>query len=216
MKVEVIRSARRRKTVQARLVDGVVRIHIPASLSQADEQRWVAEMVKRMERRNAGAEIDLEQRARLLARQLDLKEPTSIRWVGNQETRWGSCTPRDGTIRISSKLTREPLWVVDYVIVHELAHLSVPGHGPRFWQLVNRYRLAERARGFLMARGMESEPDDADPDVGAAAGGDSGSTGSPTRAAAPEEPAEAVAAGVERSGGAGRSSRRYHPAAGRR
>lgn len=215
MKVEVIRSARRRKTVQARLVDGVVRIHIPASLSQADEQRWVAEMVKRMERRNAGAEIDLEQRARLLARQFGLKEPTSIRWVGNQETRWGSCTPRDGTIRISSKLTREPLWVVDYVIVHELAHLSVPGHGPRFWQLVNRYRLAERARGFLMARGMESEPDDAGSDAGAAAGGDS-STGSPARAAGPEEPAEAVAAGVERSGGTGRSSRRYHPAAGRR
>jgi hypothetical protein len=63
-------------------------------------------------------------------------------------------------VRISSRLSREPGWVIDYVIVHELAHLSVSGHGPRFWRLVERYPLAERARGFLMARGLETgEPD---------------------------------------------------------
>ncbi len=163
MKVEVIRSARRRKTVQARLVDGVVRVHIPASMSVAEEQRWVAEMVKRIERRSAGETIDLEERARSLARQLGLETPASIRWVDNQEMRWGSCTPRDSTIRISSRLAREPGWVIDYVIVHELAHLSVANHGPRFWDLVNRYRLAERARGFLMARGMEADPEVAPP-----------------------------------------------------
>ncbi len=216
MDVEVIRSPRRRKTVQARLVDGVVRIHIPASLSQADEQRWVAEMVRRMERRSAGAEIDLEQRARLLSRQLDLKEPASIRWVDNQETRWGSCTPRDGTIRISSKLTREPLWVVDYVIVHELAHLSVPGHGPRFWRLVNRYALAERARGFLMARGMESESDDGSSEGSPSVADDGADVGRTTCSGGTEEPAEAVAADVERSEGTARSSRRYRPVAPRR
>ncbi len=215
MKVEVIRSPRRRKTVQARLVDGIVRIHIPASMSQADEKRWVAEMVKRMERRHAGAAIDLEQRARLLGRQLGLKEPVSIRWVDNQETRWGSCTPRDGTIRISSKLAGEPLWVVDYVIVHELAHLSVPGHGPRFWELVNRYRLAERARGFLMARGMDSEPDEAASDPEAGSGG-RGERGVATGPAEPDDSGEAVAADVERSGPTGRSSRSYRPVAPRR
>jgi hypothetical protein len=132
-------------------------------MSATDEQRWVAEMVKRLERRHAGDEIDLEQRARTLARQLHLEQPASIRWVSNQEMRWGSCTPRDRTIRISTRLAREPGWVIDYVIVHELAHLSVAGHGPRFWDLVNRYRLAERARGFLMARGMGSD-DEAEPD----------------------------------------------------
>lgn len=163
MKVEVIRSARRRKTVQARLVDGVVRVHIPASMSVAEEEHWVGEMVKRVERRRAGESIDLEQRARMLARQLGLEHPASIRWVENQEMRWGSCTPVDSTIRISSRLAKEPAWVVDYVIVHELAHLSVAGHGPRFWDLVNRYRLAERARGFLMARGMEADPEEAPP-----------------------------------------------------
>lgn len=160
MKVEVVRSPRRRKTVQARLVGGTVRVYIPAAMSHQEEQRWVAEMVGRMERKAAAAPIDLAKRARVLATQYGLERPTSIRWVSNQEMRWGSCTPSERTIRISTRLGREPSWVVDYVIVHELAHLSVRSHGPRFWALVGRYPLAERARGFLMARGSETgEPD---------------------------------------------------------
>jgi hypothetical protein len=162
MTVEVVRSARRRKTVQARMVDGVLRVQIPASMSRDEEDRWVSEMVGRIERRTAASRIDLAERAKTLARQYGLGVPLSIRWVDNQESRWGSCTPQDRTIRISSRLSREPGWVVDYVIVHELAHLSVAGHGPRFWRLVDRYPLAERARGFLIARGLESgEPDSA-------------------------------------------------------
>lgn len=207
MKVEVIRSARRRKTVQARLVDGVVRVHIPAGMSSSDEQRWVAEMVKRIERRHAGDSIDLEQRARTLARQLRLEEPASIRWVSNQEMRWGSCTPRDRTIRISSRLAKEPGWVVDYVVVHELAHLSVAGHGPRFWDLVNRYRLAERARGFLMARGMDDGEDGLD-------SGPDGTAATPDRTeegGADTSVAEAVAADIEAAHPAGGGYRRVAP-----
>src|SRR5579875_671819 len=206
MKVEVIRSARRRKTVQARMVDGVARVHIPAGMSAADEQRWVAEMVKRLERRHAGDSIDLEQRAQTLARQLHLEQPASIRWVSNQEMRWGSCTPRDRTIRISSRLAKEPGWVIDYVIVHELAHLSVAGHGPRFWDLVNRYRLAERARGFLLARGMQGDDEDFDYDSEAEVPGPPAGDGA--------EPwfGEAVAAGVEAGRPAAGSYRRVGPA----
>ncbi len=160
MTVQVVRSARRRKTVQARLVDGVLRVHIPAAMTVEEETKWVSEMVGRMERKTTSSQIDLTQRAATLARQYGLEKPGSIRWVDNQESRWGSCTPQDRTIRISSRLCREPGWVVDYVLVHELAHLSVAGHGPRFWRLVERYPLAERARGFLMARGLEGmDPD---------------------------------------------------------
>jgi hypothetical protein len=69
--------------------------------------------------------------------------------VGNQGSRWGSCTPSDGTIRLSSRLQGMPPWVVDYVLLHELAHLAVPGHGPRFWALLESYPRTERARGYL-------------------------------------------------------------------
>jgi len=150
--VEVIRSPRRRKTVQARRVNGVVRVTIPATMTRAEEERWVAEMVRRLERSTAACGIDLEERAAQLADRYELPRPTTIRWVDNQELRWGSCTPVDGSIRISSKLLTEPGWVLDYVIVHELAHLVVPGHGRKFWGLVDRYPRAERARGWLMAR----------------------------------------------------------------
>jgi predicted metal-dependent hydrolase len=153
--VEVVRSPQRRKTVQAREVNGVLRVSIPASMTKADEERWVAEMVRRMERRSAANGVDLARRADHLAARFRLRRPASIRWVDNQEWRWGSCTPADGAVRISSRLVSEPGWVLDYVIVHELAHLEVPRHGALFWSIVNRYPKAERARGFLMARGLE-------------------------------------------------------------
>ena len=75
--------------------------------------------------------------------------PTSIRWVTNQNSRWGSCTPADGTIRISTRVKGMPGYVLDYVILHELAHLLAPGHGPDFWALLEGYPRLERARGYL-------------------------------------------------------------------
>ena len=52
VQVEVVRSPRRRKTVQAREVNGVLRVSIPASMTKADEEHWVAEMLRRMQRRH--------------------------------------------------------------------------------------------------------------------------------------------------------------------
>ncbi len=157
MKVEVVRSARRRKTVQAREVNGVLRVSIPALMTTADEERWVSEMVRRLERRRVADRIDLAKRADQLADRYQLKRPTSIRWASNQQWRWGSCTPTDGAIRISSRLAGEPVWVLDYVIVHELAHLVVLGHGAAFNVLVDRYTVAERARGYLIAKGIHPD-----------------------------------------------------------
>ena len=131
----------------------MVRVSIPASMSRADEERWVAEMVARLGRRRTAAGIDLGPRAAVLADRYGLPRPTEVRWVDNQRSRWASCSPGDGVIRVSSRLAGFPSWVVDYVLVHELAHLVEPRHGPGFWGLVHRYRRAERARGYLLAKG---------------------------------------------------------------
>lgn len=157
MEVEVVRSARRRRTVQARQIGDRVRVSIPATMTKAEEERWVNEMLRRMERRATAEQVDLAERAAALADRYELRRPASIRWVDNQNSRWGSCTPVDGTIRISTRVGSFPRWVVDYVIVHELAHLSVCRHGPGFWALVNRYPMTERARGFLIAKGGEDD-----------------------------------------------------------
>jgi predicted metal-dependent hydrolase len=101
--------------------------------------------------RTRRTDLELASRAaRLAARYLpDHPDPTSVRWVANQNGRWGSCTPEDGTIRISNRIAGMPEWVVDYVIVHELVHLVIAAHNAQFWALVNRYPKAERARGYL-------------------------------------------------------------------
>lgn len=153
MEIEVIRSPRRRKTVEARKVDGTVRLSIPASMSATEEAHWVDEMTRRFAAPSAG--LDLARRARVLSERYGLQCPSVITWVGNQHTRWGSCTPATGKVRISERVAAFPRWVVDYVIVHELAHLTVPGHTPEFWELVGRYELTERARGFLIAKGLD-------------------------------------------------------------
>ena len=152
--IEVIRSAKRRKTVSASIREGVLRISIPARLSKTEEQRWVTEMLRRFSRRAETGAIDLPRRAAELGRRYELPQPATISWVDNQHARWGSCTPVDRTVRVSSRVAAYPAWVLDAVIVHELAHLVVDGHNRDFWALANRYPLTERARGFLIAKSI--------------------------------------------------------------
>jgi len=152
--VEVRRSRRRRRTVSAYRDGEKIVVLVPASLTRAQEAEWVETMVKRVERseaRRRPSDDDLMQRAQQLSRKhLDGRaRPATVRWVDNQQARWGSCTPADRSIRLSSRLQPMPAWVVDYVLVHELAHLLVPGHDAEFWAWVDRYPQAERAKGYL-------------------------------------------------------------------
>ena len=111
----------------------------------------MANMVDRIEKQRRCMHISLESRARELAAKFDLPEPRSIRWAPNQKIRWGSCTTSRDEIRISSRLAELPPWVLDHVIVHELAHLVEANHSPAFHNLVNRNPKAERAEGYLLA-----------------------------------------------------------------
>jgi predicted metal-dependent hydrolase len=154
----VRRSARRSRTVSAYRSGDTVVVLLPARMTKADEQHWVAEMLRRLERSEARrrsprhtSDADLMARARQLSKQYlqGRAEPSSVRWVPPMRTRWGSATPTDGSIRLSERLRDTPPWVVDYVLVHELAHLIEPGHSREFWELVRHYPRTERAIGFL-------------------------------------------------------------------
>jgi predicted metal-dependent hydrolase len=157
--VEVRRSARRRRTISAYREGDRTIVLLPARMSRAEEARWVDVMLERLakqERRSAGraarGDVELGRRAEELSRQFlgGVPKPASVRWVSNQGSRWGSCTPVDGTIRLSDRMATMPSWVIDYVLVHELAHLIEFGHGPRFHRLVDAFPKAERARGYLL------------------------------------------------------------------
>ena len=156
--IEVIRSDRRVKTVSARIVEGVIRVRIPSWMTSRDEAEFVSDIVDRIERQRRSHGIDLASRARVLAEKFDLPLPASIRWSKTQRQRWGSCSPHSGHIRISDRLVDTPPWVLDHVIVHELAHLVVPNHSPAFDALVQRNPLTERAIGYLMALNDRADP----------------------------------------------------------
>jgi predicted metal-dependent hydrolase len=159
--VVVIRSPRRRRTISARRRGQGIEIRLPAGMSAQEEAKWIERMTKRLRRRPAPGDDDLMRRADGLSRRHFGGElqPVSVRWSDQQTSRWGSCTIDIGAIRLSSRMREFPAWVVDYVLVHELAHLRYRSHGPRFWSLVARYPLAERARGYLIAKGGDAETD---------------------------------------------------------
>ena len=158
--VEVRRSSRRTRTVTAYRDRDTIVVLIPQRMSKADEQTFVRDMVERVLAREARAlaprgDEALVARARdlaatYLAPALDhMPEPAGVSWVTNQQQRWGSCTPSTGLIRLSHRLQPMPAWVVDYVLLHELAHLVEPSHSDRFWRLVSRYPATEKAKGYL-------------------------------------------------------------------
>lgn len=158
--IEVRRSARRRRTVSAYRADGRIVVLLPARMSRREEARWVREMVLKVQAREArtrGPQQPSELLTRALALQqrylapqlVEVREPVSVTWVANQNGRWGSCTPETATIRISDRLQAMPAWVVDYVLLHELAHLAERDHGPRFWALLAACPRTEEAKGYL-------------------------------------------------------------------
>ena len=170
--VEVRRSRRRKRTVSAYRRDGKVIVMIPDRFSRAEEAEWVTAMLDKLDRsekRRRRTDDQLMRRARELGADYlhDKVVPASVRWVDNMTTRWGSCTTSTREIRLSDRLQPMPAWVVDYVLLHELAHLIEPSHNKRFWHWVDRYPRAERAKGYLEgvahAAALDLEPCADDP-----------------------------------------------------
>ncbi|MBB3667787.1 SprT-like domain-containing protein [Garicola koreensis] len=152
--VIVIRSAKRRRTVTGDLVAGQLRLRVPMRLGRADVEAHARAFRKRLVGRSghsAASDEQLLTRAQELAVQYfeGSVQPRSVSWSSRQLKRWGSTTSTTGSIRLSARLQNMPGWVVDSVLVHELAHLIEPDHGERFQQLVARYRRTAEADAFL-------------------------------------------------------------------
>lgn len=152
--LEIHRSHRRRRTVHARSQQGRVVVRMPAGLDPVEEERLISELVGKVTGAARAAELGgdeaLTARANELAdRYLDGVRPASVRWSGRMQRLLGSCALATGEITISRRVATMPAYVVDAVLVHELAHLHVAGHSPAFHALVARYPQAERAEGFL-------------------------------------------------------------------
>lgn len=60
-------------------------------------------------------------------------------FVQRMKTKWGSCNPRAGTIRLNTELARKPPECLEYLVVHEMAHLLERTHNPRFVALMDRF-----------------------------------------------------------------------------
>ena len=159
-RIEVRRSARRKRTVTAYREGDAIVVLVPRRMPRAAERAFVDDLVRKVLAREAKAappRTDPE----LMARAVELSRryleprlgrelrPGGVIWVTNQHQRWGSCTPTTGVIRLSHRLQPMPAWVVDYVLLHELAHLVEPRHSAAFWRLVQVYPQAERAKGYL-------------------------------------------------------------------
>jgi predicted metal-dependent hydrolase len=170
MEVKIIHSPRRRRTVSARLVKDTLLVNAPALMPEAHLEKIVANFKERFQRKRLEGELnqkgDLMSAAqRLNERYFENKlKVNRIEYVTNQNSRFGCCNYLSGYIRISHMLALMPAWVRDYVIVHEIAHLIQPNHSREFWDIVSRYELAERAKGYLMAVGLRRE-DDAEDDL---------------------------------------------------
>lgn len=165
----VIRSARRKKSISALRQNGIIEIHIPDRMSRRDELAAIPEMIEIVLRREAKSRSSDEALALmaqdLLSRYLpDFHEhPTAISWR-NMRERWGSCTTSDGTIRISLRLNGTPAYVIQCVLLHELIHLRVPGHGADFHSYLERFDGRERAEAFLegFEAGLGATPEGSD------------------------------------------------------
>ena len=153
--VRVIASHRRRRTVSARLRSGVLELLVPAWMSVPDRERWAEAMRARLEKRMKRS-IPSDERLEMRARELNRRHfGGRLSWTSigfaEMSSRWGSCSFTDGAIRVATRAAKLPEWVLDYLVVHELAHLEHSDHGAAFHELENRYPLTERAKGYLMA-----------------------------------------------------------------
>jgi len=163
MEIKIVRSRRRFRTVSARLVKDTLLVQAPVMLAEKHLEKIVADFQLKFEKKKLKDDLDKAQSLQDVANRLNEKyfgnklKIDSIEYVTTQNSKFGCCNYSTARIHISHKVGLMPDWVRDYVLIHEMAHLLEPNHSKAFWDIVSRYKLAERARGYLMAMGHQRE-----------------------------------------------------------
>ncbi len=159
--LEIRSSTRRKKTATAWWQGQTLIVAVPAHVRGSEREEIIEWLIQRSHRRRptmAASDPELLERARILVKTYDLRvEPASVRFVSTQNRRWGSCTPETGAIRLSDRLAPVPGWVLDAVLVHELAHLAHADHGEDFRRLADRFPRQKEASIFLDGFHLGSE-----------------------------------------------------------
>jgi hypothetical protein len=168
--VEIRASSRRKKTGTAHWSGTRIVVQIPARLRGRERVAFVDDLVVRLltqRPQSSAGDATLEERAVVLAELYnDGVLPSSVRWVNNQQARWASCSPASREIRVSSRLRQCPEWVIDAVLVHELAHLQEADHSTQFYAIADRHpRQVDSAlflEGYALGLGLRIEESDVD------------------------------------------------------
>ena len=159
-KIEVIRSDKRRKTISARIEQNTMFVYAPEAISDTELNKVIDNFTRRFQKRKLKRGLDETHDLKAVAKQLNSVYfngslyVESIEYTAHQDKIFGSCNYKTGRIRLSHRLAKMPHWVRDYVVIHEMAHLIEPNHSKVFWDIVHRYKLAERAIGYLIAKGF--------------------------------------------------------------
>ena len=168
--VEIRASSRRKKTGTAHWSGSRIVVQIPARLRGRERVAFVDDLVVRLltqRPQSSAGDATLEDRAMVLAEIYnDGVVPKSVRWVNNQQARWASCSPASREIRVSSRLRQCPEWVIDAVLVHELAHLQEADHSAQFYAIADRHpRQGDSGlflEGYALGLGLRIEESDVD------------------------------------------------------
>jgi len=161
--VKILRSKRRKRTISARMLKDILVVRAPENIPESRLEKAITDLKERIERKQLKEELNKDENLVRRAKEFNLEyfenklKIDSIEYVTNQNSKFGCCDYRAGRIRISHRISAMPQWVRDYVIIHELAHLAVPDHSQAFWEIVNRYKLTERARGYLLGVGAQED-----------------------------------------------------------
>jgi len=157
----IVRSRARKRTIQARLInDRTIKVLAPFYADAGFLDDFIKKSVKKLSRKAKifSGDDDLTERSKMLKDKFVPEAPDFIiGYSDSLRTTWGKCFVRDKNIILNNKLKECPVWVTDLVIIHEIAHLVHSDHGKEFRRIVSRYKLKERATGYLLAKGMKAE-----------------------------------------------------------